>query len=271
MRSATSFPGFENVTGSAFADNLTAAAAGSTLTGGAGNDTLTGGAGNDTIAGGAGTDTMTGGGGTDTLDYSTSSAAVTIDLASNAAAGGDAAGDVISGFENVTGSAFNDNLTGDEGANVITGGGGDDLLTAVGAPNLLVNGNFETDDVAAGGFTHLSTITAWTAASGSFEVWDDSTSGGIIYSGSDGSQFLELDADRDLCRSNLSGRADRGRDRIHAVPRCGHARGTSCNNADRHGLLEQQPCWQLRSRIDLLVKLLISGDRDWWPRSPRAA
>ena len=57
------------------------------ITGGAGADTIDGGAGNDTITGGAGADTLTGGTGTDTLDYSSSAAAVTIDLATNAACG----------------------------------------------------------------------------------------------------------------------------------------------------------------------------------------
>src|SRR5437762_989821 len=94
-----------------------------------GADTITGGAGDDTIEGGAGGDTLTGGAGTDTLVYSSSNAAVTVNLATNAASGGDAAGDVISGFENLTGSAFNDVLTGTSGVNVLDGGTGNDTIT----------------------------------------------------------------------------------------------------------------------------------------------
>src|SRR6185503_14744146 len=36
--------------------------------------------------------------------------------------------DTLSGFENITGSAFNDTLTGNAGDNIISGGDGDDIL-----------------------------------------------------------------------------------------------------------------------------------------------
>jgi Ca2+-binding RTX toxin-like protein len=67
-----SITGFENVTGSSFADNLTAVSTGSVLDGGAnstgGTDTLTGGVGNDVlIASRQGADSLTGGGGNDTF------------------------------------------------------------------------------------------------------------------------------------------------------------------------------------------------------------
>ncbi len=45
-----------------------------------------------------------------------------------AVANGDAAGDILSGFENVIGSAKNDVLTGDANANTITGGAGNDTI-----------------------------------------------------------------------------------------------------------------------------------------------
>lgn len=96
--------------------------------GGTGNDTISGGAGNEIIAGGAGADILSGGAGTDTADYSTSSAAVRIDLATGRASGGDAQGDELSGFENLTGSAFADSLTGDQGNNVLEGRAGADSL-----------------------------------------------------------------------------------------------------------------------------------------------
>lgn len=67
-------------------------------------DNINGGAGDDTIAGLVGADTLDGGAGVDTLDYSSSLAAVTVNLASNTTSGGDAAGDIISNFESVTGS-----------------------------------------------------------------------------------------------------------------------------------------------------------------------
>ena len=65
---------------------------------------------------------------------------MTINLATNAASGGDAASDVISGFENVTGSAFNDTLTGDAGVNVISAGAGDDTITGGAGADILTGG-----------------------------------------------------------------------------------------------------------------------------------
>ena len=111
--------GFAHITGSANNDALTGDTAANSLTGGNGNDTL---------IGGGGADSLYGGGGTDTADYTGSTAAVTVSLATNSGTGGDAAGDLLSSIENLTGSAFNDTLTGDGVANVLTGGDGNDVL-----------------------------------------------------------------------------------------------------------------------------------------------
>ncbi|MGL4239333.1 Hint domain-containing protein [Tabrizicola sp.] len=97
------------------------------LIGTAGVDTLDGGDGNDTLAGLASGDTLIGGSGADTADYSASNAAVNVNLSDlTAESGGHAAGDVLSGIENVTGSAFNDTLIGDTAANALDGGAGID-------------------------------------------------------------------------------------------------------------------------------------------------
>lgn len=89
---------------------------------------ITGNAGNNIIQGLVGGDTLNGGDGIDTVSYASSNAAVTINLATNAAAGGHAAGDVISNFENVIGSGFGDTLMGSAIANVFTGGAGADTI-----------------------------------------------------------------------------------------------------------------------------------------------
>jgi Ca2+-binding RTX toxin-like protein len=109
----------ENLTGSAFADVLTGDGNANLLDGGAGDDLLTGGAGGDQLIGGAGNDTAS---------YATSSAAVTVSLATGTGSGGDAQGDTLSGIENLIGSAFDDTLTGDANDNVLTGGAGADHL-----------------------------------------------------------------------------------------------------------------------------------------------
>jgi Ca2+-binding RTX toxin-like protein len=53
---------------------------------------------------------------------------VTIDLLTNAASGGDAAGDTFSGVRDVSGSIHNDSLIGNSGFNRLEGGGGDDTI-----------------------------------------------------------------------------------------------------------------------------------------------
>ena len=101
----------------------------SNLVGSSGNDTLIGDAGSNTIQGGAGNDTLDGGTGNDTASYLSATAGVTVSLAVAAAQNTIGAGtDTLTGFENITGSAFNDTLTGDGNANWITGGGGNDIM-----------------------------------------------------------------------------------------------------------------------------------------------
>jgi Ca2+-binding RTX toxin-like protein len=121
----------------------TGAAAGDTyygvegIAGGAGNDRITGDAGanalwgfagRDVIEGRAGADYLNGGADADTLSYASSGAGVAVNLNARSAAGGDAAGDHIVGFEHLTGSAFNDALSGDVGSNIIRGGDGADRI-----------------------------------------------------------------------------------------------------------------------------------------------
>ena len=69
--------------------------------------------------------------GGDTLSYASSDDWVRVTLNDTdqaTASRGHASGDNATGFENVTGSAHDDDLTGDENANVLKGGDGDDSL-----------------------------------------------------------------------------------------------------------------------------------------------
>ncbi|MEO5375951.1 MAG: tandem-95 repeat protein, partial [Alphaproteobacteria bacterium] len=69
-----------------------------------------------------------GGAGGDTVDYSGSTAAVTINLATGFGSGGWADGDTYARLETVIGSGFNDTLIGDGLDNRLLGGAGADLL-----------------------------------------------------------------------------------------------------------------------------------------------
>jgi arylsulfatase A-like enzyme len=125
------FVRFENIMGSAFADRLT------------------GNVSQNTIEGGAGADTLTGGSDIDVVSYATSAEGVTVNLATSAASGGDAQGDVIFNFEGIIGSAFRDVLVADAAGNQLQGGGGGDRLWG-GAGNDTLNGGLGPDTLTGG-------------------------------------------------------------------------------------------------------------------------
>ncbi|MGS2724031.1 beta strand repeat-containing protein [Porticoccus sp. GXU_MW_L64] len=139
---------FENVIGTDFNDGLFGNNEVNVLNGGAGNDAIHGFAGNDFLQGGAGIDTVL---------FSAAPAGVTVDLndqvdaatfddivagdaAAVAASSGGAGLNVLSGFENVTGSQNADTLIGDDNANVLNGNGGNDSLDGSAGNDTLIGG-----------------------------------------------------------------------------------------------------------------------------------
>ncbi|MEI6161163.1 MAG: FG-GAP-like repeat-containing protein, partial [Roseococcus sp.] len=141
--------GFENASGGNGNDHLTGDALNNSLTGNAGNDTLIGGAGNDALHGGAGADVLEGDEGVDSVSYAGSILGVVVNLATQTASGGDAAGDTISGFENVTGGNGDDSLTGNALNNSLTGGAGSDTLIG-GAGADYLDGGIGSDQLEGG-------------------------------------------------------------------------------------------------------------------------
>ena len=81
------------------------------------------------------------------ISFADSAAGVTVDLASGTGAGSDAAGDVISGIENIDGSSYDDTLTGDTGNNVLRGGAGNDSLTGGEGDDAYLFGRGDNQDV----------------------------------------------------------------------------------------------------------------------------
>lgn len=118
----------ENIYGGPAADILIGDANNNTIRGNLGNDAIYGGDGNDIIYGEAGADAIDGGNGVDWAYYLTSDAAVTINLATNTATGGDAQGDTFTAIERVFGSRYDDVITGDANANYLRGYSGNDTL-----------------------------------------------------------------------------------------------------------------------------------------------
>jgi Ca2+-binding RTX toxin-like protein len=95
----------------------------------------------------------------DYLDYSGSSAAVSVSLAANTLTGGDATGDVIAGgMDGIIGSAFNDTLIGFDGeattggdiyTNAFYGGAGNDSIDGLAGSDSLYGG--DDNDTVLGG------------------------------------------------------------------------------------------------------------------------
>ena len=97
-----------------------------------GNDlgnVLIGNSGTNVIIGGAGADWLDGGAGADTASYATSASGVAVSLALGTGTGGDAEGDHLFNFENLTGSNFDDTLEGNSGNNKLIGGAGIDTVS----------------------------------------------------------------------------------------------------------------------------------------------
>jgi len=150
---------FENVIGGAGNDSFTGNLLANVVTGGAGDDTLAGGGGNDTYLFDA--DTPLGGdtivesatGGTDLLDFTPTTAAVTLDLSLATAQVVNANLSLTlqngSVFENATGGSGNDTLLGNDLINTLTGGTGNDSLNGAGNGDSLIGG--AGDDTLAGG------------------------------------------------------------------------------------------------------------------------
>lgn len=103
-------------------------------------DTMIGTAFGDNFFGSLGADVITGGDGTDDLSYAFSSDAVEVSLQAGTATGGDAEGDIITGIEQLSGSAFDDRLTGDGSDNYIDGNDGNDRIVGHAGTDFLRGG-----------------------------------------------------------------------------------------------------------------------------------
>lgn len=134
---------FNNWDGSGFDIGIAGDGSSETIIGSSLSDQIVGGGGDDIIDGGSGgsNDWLNGGTGTNTVSYASASAGVTVDLGLQG--GGvyqdtiGAGTDRLEGFQNLTGSAFNDILTGIFGANIIHGGDGNDEITGNGGGDFI--------------------------------------------------------------------------------------------------------------------------------------
>ena len=165
---ATYIDGVENVIGSQGVDFITGNAADNVIEGGESGDTLNGGGNPATGAMG------------DTLSYAGSDDWVRVTLndgddTAATASRGHASGDTATNFENVRGSAYDDDLAGNSGANRLWGGAGDDEIEGNGGNDTLEGG--AGADELDGGYTPVndagdaaSTDTAADAGNRNFQM-----------------------------------------------------------------------------------------------------
>lgn len=132
--------GNDTVRGASGDDYILGGSGNDTLYGDDGADTLKGNDGDDTLIGGAGADILDGGAGTDVVSYAASTIGVVVSLSTGLGTGGEAAGDVLSNIENLTGGSGSDTLTGDAGDNVLTGGAAVDNLAGGDGNDTIIGG-----------------------------------------------------------------------------------------------------------------------------------
>ena len=166
--------GFENLIGSRYDDKLTGGSGVNVIKGGSGNDWLISGDSDNHLEGGSGRDRLDGSNG-GFLSYEGSSSRVSVDLSDRSTAtlseadaalfdvmadpatvddvikvsGGDASGDIATGFANVIGGRGGDALTGDDQVNELRGMGGNDTLTGGDGADMLKGG--DGNDTLKGG------------------------------------------------------------------------------------------------------------------------
>lgn len=147
------------------------------------SDTISGNGGNDLIVAGLGNHILDGGTGTDTLGFTWVRTeifgGVSVSLQLQGAPQDTGQGSMtISGFENLSGSMFDDNLVGDNGDNLLAGGAANDVLYGgVGNDVLLGDGEVNMDSTNVAGAGPIATFNALDYAGVDFY---DST-GNIVY------------------------------------------------------------------------------------------
>jgi len=121
---------------------------------------LTGSSFSDTLEGDGNANTLAGGSGTDMLSYAHASAGVTVNLSITTAQNTGGAGiDIVSQFENLTGSNFADVLTGTTGNNSLSGGGDNDSLDGGGGTGKdTLDGGAGADTMAGGDNSDLYVV-----------------------------------------------------------------------------------------------------------------
>ncbi len=203
--------GYDTIIGGDGDDVLLGGTEGDRIDGGAGDDTISGGDGDDTISGGAGADQLNGGTGSDTLSYADDTTGVNVNLAANSVTGGEATGDTITGFENVTGGTGADTLTGNASNNVLSGNAGNDTIAGGAGNDTLFGGEGDDtlsgeagDDVLVGG-AGADTLNGGTGNDTLFAGEETDGDGQDTVTGGDGADlFVDVNNDDDAAGGDIA-------------------------------------------------------------------
>ena len=218
----------ENLSGTAFADVLIGDGGDNWFLAGfgGGSDTVTGNGGDDLVEVGAGNHNLSGGAGLDTLSLfgnstEISAAGVTVSLAAQGAAQNTEQGMMTaSGFENLSGSLYDDSLTGDAGANILLGDGGSDTLNGGdGNDTLYGDGRMWVDLQGGGGSGPITLFSDSMVIQSPGVAGDDILIGGKgndILHGGRGNDILTGGAGADRYVIEVSSGADRIKGFAHA-------------------------------------------------------
>ncbi|KQW78746.1 VCBS domain-containing protein [Brevundimonas sp. Root1279] len=205
-------------------DELHGDAGDDTLNGGSGNDVLRGGEGNDFVNGGsgddlvysdAGDDDLRGGtASNDTISFENTLNGITVNLSNGGFQHTGDGFDMITGFENVIGSAYNDTITGNELTNLISGGEGNDTLNGAGGADLMVGGNgndwYYVDNagdmvVDTSGVDRVSTTLATYQLAAELENLYGQSATGHHFTGNDGANTIAGFSGNDVLVGGLGG------------------------------------------------------------------
>ena len=229
--------GIENASGTILSDTLIGnggdnwlwSGSDGTGTSGTGNDTISGGGGNDLVEVGYGNHILDGGTGTDTLSFlgglvDITSSGVNFSLALQGAAQTTGQGSMTAaGFENVSGSIYNDVLGGDAGANILLGDLGNDTLNGGdGNDTLYGDGRLWVDVHGTGG---SGPITLFGDAEARFGT-DNGVDGNDILNGGNGDDRLYGGRGDDVMTGG------KGSDLFVIEAHSGHDRITDFKHAD---------------------------------------
>jgi len=153
--------GIENASGTRFADRFF---------GNERDNEFFGRDGNDTFNTDAGRDIYNGDAGIDTVDYSRSTAGVTVSIDTGVrGVGGLADGDLLRNIEKVIGTARDDVIKGNNADNTLTGGEGDDDLSGSFGDDIIIGGTEDSVEALSGGggrdtFVYLTRADSFTTA-----------------------------------------------------------------------------------------------------------